>query len=311
MSVCQPLVSYIILTRNRAKDLAENLTLLGRQNYRPSETIVVINGPDQETGALLLRQFSWVRVILSQQNRGVAGGRNLGIQAARGEILVFIDDDASFRDERATERIVQYFKIKVALGVLAFSERSYFAPETFLHWGFPGRLPERDGANHFETYYFAGAGHAIRARALKQTGLYPERYFYSTEEKDLAYRMLECGYEIWYTPNVRVYHKVTPAGRNYDRDYLELRNHYWFSMRLLPWPQAVAYALFWTGYELIRTFPRVGLVTRSITEAMAVRKAVLLERKPVRGTTLAKMRTLRPWPGELVRRVRQLRRVLA
>ncbi|MFO0704588.1 MAG: glycosyltransferase family 2 protein [Candidatus Andersenbacteria bacterium] len=243
-SALSPLVSYVILTRNRTADLAENLVALAQQTYKPLEVIVVVNGPDEPTLQLLRERFGWVRVVQPSKNLGVAGGRNAGMRVARGEIIVCVDDDASYRDVRATERIVQYFRVKPMLGVLAFEERSYFTPDKNLHWGFPGRLPARDRARPFETYYYPGAGHAIRASALNETGLYPERYFYSTEEKDLSYRMLDRGYEIWYTPDIKVYHKVTPAGRNYNRDRLELRNHYWFGMRLLPWPRAVGHAAF-------------------------------------------------------------------
>jgi GT2 family glycosyltransferase len=311
MEAVKPLVSYVILTRNRAADLAENLDQLARQTYKPMEVIVVVNGPDEETMRMLGSNYAWARCIQNRENLGVAGGRNTGMRVARGEIIVCVDDDASFRDVRATERIVQYFRVKPMLGVLAFEERSYFTPDKNLHWGFPGRLPGIDRERPFQTYYYPGAGHAIRATALNETGLYPERYFYSTEEKDLSYRMLDRGYEIWYTPDVKVFHKVTPAGRNYNRDRLELRNHYWFGMRLLPWPRAIGYAAFWTAYELVRTFPRWSLVFGGIREALRERRAVLIERHPVKAQTLMLMRELRPAGGELRRRLGQLKNVLS
>jgi len=311
----EPLVSYVILTRNRATDLAENLTQLVQQTYRPLEIIVVVNGPDNQTIRMLAtyfspRQFPWIKVIHNRENLGVTGGRNVGMRAARGEIIVCVDDDASFRDPGATARVAQYFRVRPLLGVLAFQERSYVTPDKNLHWGFPGRTPLADRDRPFETYYYPGAGHAIRAVALNETGLYPERYFYSTEEKDLSYRMLEHGYEIWYTPDVTVYHKVTPAGRNYNRDRLELRNHIWFSMRLLPWRRAIGYMLFWIVYETVRTFPHFSIVRGGLRDAWAQRGAVLAERQPVSSATLLKMRMLRPAGGEFRRRLGQIKTML-
>lgn len=306
------LISYVILTRNRAEDLKENLEYLAKQAYSPLEVVVVVNGPDDETRQLLRDKFSWVRVISNSKNLGVTGGRNAGIKNADGEIIICIDDDAVIKDPSATQRVAQYFRVMPELGALAFSERMYLDPSQYLNWYFPGRLPEHDGQNHFETYYYPGAGHALRASALNETGLYPERYFYSTEEKDLSYRLIDRGYRIWYTPDIQVHHKESPKGRNYYRGYHELRNHIWFGMRHLPVGKAIGYSIVWIAYTSVRAFPRqLGAVPRALSEAWQHRAEILRERKVLKPDTFARMRELRSLRTELTRKFRQFKRVVS
>jgi GT2 family glycosyltransferase len=300
-------VSYVLLTRNRRDDVVENLESLAKQRYPEIEVVLVVNASEDDTASVVRSRFPHVRVIESKTNTGVTGGRNLGMRAARGDILIIVDDDAVLKDPLATSRVVAEFEKNEKLGVLAFQERSYFNPEVILHWDFPGRVPEQDATQAFETYFFVGVGHAIRASALQKTGLYPEQYFYSTEEKDLAFRMLDRGFEIWYTPRVQVFHKVSPTSRDYNRGYHELRNHIWFGMRLLPWPQAIGYATVWFGYVTVKSFPRhLPFVYRALRDAWKTRRDILKERRPVSRATLAKMRRLRPTRSDVRKRFKQL-----
>src|SRR5262249_45823375 len=64
---------------------------LQRLDYPAFEVIVVDDGSTDDTAAIA-RQYD-VRVI-STENRGLAAARNLGMTAARGEIVAYLDDDA-------------------------------------------------------------------------------------------------------------------------------------------------------------------------------------------------------------------------
>jgi glycosyltransferase involved in cell wall biosynthesis len=77
----------------RWDDLAACMRSLAEQSRPPLETILVVD----HNPALLeraKREFSGARVIANDRLRGLAGARNSGIAAARGEIVAFIDDDA-------------------------------------------------------------------------------------------------------------------------------------------------------------------------------------------------------------------------
>jgi glycosyltransferase involved in cell wall biosynthesis len=90
------LISIVIATRNRAEFLARALDSLGaQQNAPPFETIVVDNGSSDATAEVAAARasatFALRRIFVAEANRGAA--RNAGIEAARGALVVFIDDD--------------------------------------------------------------------------------------------------------------------------------------------------------------------------------------------------------------------------
>ena len=90
------LISIVIATRNRAEFLAHALDSLGaQQDAPPFETIVVDNGSSDATAELVAARasetFTLRRIFVAEPNRGAA--RNAGIEAARGALVVFVDDD--------------------------------------------------------------------------------------------------------------------------------------------------------------------------------------------------------------------------
>ncbi|MSP12354.1 MAG: glycosyltransferase family 2 protein [Chloroflexi bacterium] len=85
------LASVIIPVYNGEKYLAEALQSILDQNYRPIDVIVVDDGSTDRSAAIV-QQFSGVRYIY-QSNQGVAVARNVGLAAAWGAIITFLDQN--------------------------------------------------------------------------------------------------------------------------------------------------------------------------------------------------------------------------
>src|SRR5581483_342392 len=92
-----PRVSIIISTRNHSRELAQSLEYINQiQSDIPRELIVVDNGSTDGTRAVLDEFASRARCptrIVQEPIAGLARTRNTGAAAARGEILIFLDDD--------------------------------------------------------------------------------------------------------------------------------------------------------------------------------------------------------------------------
>ena len=109
-----PLVSVVIACPNGSWMLDECLAALGRQTYRNFEVIVL---PDaSSTGSVnQLETLNSKLTTLNYQLSTIPTGkvrpaekRNIGIKAAKGEVIAFIDDDA-YPDARWLENAVKYF----------------------------------------------------------------------------------------------------------------------------------------------------------------------------------------------------------
>ena len=88
--VPRPLVSVVIPCYNQARFLPTAIGSARRQDYQPLETIVVDDGSTDDTS--LTANHHGAQVI-RQSNRGVGSARNIGLVAARGDFVIFLDAD--------------------------------------------------------------------------------------------------------------------------------------------------------------------------------------------------------------------------
>jgi len=90
----RPLVSAVIPTLERPQWVVRAVKSALAQSYAPVEVIVVIDGPDEETESALKKITDVrLRVIPLAKHAGGAESRNIGVRAASGEWIAFLDDD--------------------------------------------------------------------------------------------------------------------------------------------------------------------------------------------------------------------------
>jgi glycosyltransferase involved in cell wall biosynthesis len=78
-----------------------------RQSYPLLEIIVVVDGPDPETvQALKAREDERLRIIALEENVGGSEARNIGVRAARGEWVAFLDDDDLWVPEKLETQVM-------------------------------------------------------------------------------------------------------------------------------------------------------------------------------------------------------------
>lgn len=95
-----PKVSVIIPTFNRADYLPAAINSVLCQTYTDFEIIVADDGSTDGTERVIGEQFGDRLVYLSKPNAGPASARNLGISAARGEYIAFLDSDDLWLPEK-------------------------------------------------------------------------------------------------------------------------------------------------------------------------------------------------------------------
>ncbi len=87
-----PLVSVVIPAHNAERFLGEAIESVFAQTYAPVEAVVVDDGSSDATTEIA-SGYEGMRLIRNPESRGAAAARNAGVEAARGEILAFVDAD--------------------------------------------------------------------------------------------------------------------------------------------------------------------------------------------------------------------------
>lgn len=106
-SVILPLVSVVIPFYNRIEFTLRAINSVFSQNYREYE-IIVINDGSTEDDSMLIDFFSTKRnltYIKLPKNVGPAEARNVGINAAKGNYIAFLDSDDTWKKEKLSIQI--------------------------------------------------------------------------------------------------------------------------------------------------------------------------------------------------------------
>lgn len=114
--VKQPLISVVIPVYNRALTIGDCLRSVQAQTYKNWEAIAVDDGSIDGTAeviAQLAREDARIRLIRQDLNRGAQAARNVGIRAARGEWIAFLDSDDQFLPHSLEARLELASKEKV------------------------------------------------------------------------------------------------------------------------------------------------------------------------------------------------------
>lgn len=90
--------SIIIPTYNRNRELSDLLESLTYQTYKEFEIVVIDDSPQNEK--IDISNYYNIKYIKNERNLGAAESRNIGVSFARGEWLVFLDDDDRFDNDK-------------------------------------------------------------------------------------------------------------------------------------------------------------------------------------------------------------------
>lgn len=220
-----PIVSILILTYNRPDELVKTAQSVSALNLENVEVLVVDNASEQPAKDVL-QSYTFLSVITLDDNIGIAA-RNAGIKAAKGEIVITLDDDVRGIDINSIDRIISEFYNDPKLAALNFkvSEEGSSNQINWCHH----RKVEEWGNKAFDTYEISEGAVALRKAAVLKAGLYPENYFISHEGPDLAIRLINAGFNVRYDPKIRVNHASSEQARvSWRRYYYDSRNLIWF-----------------------------------------------------------------------------------
>ncbi len=214
-------VTLVIPVLNAGRSLPHTLRAVRALTPPPEEVVLVDNGSTDESLSLI-RQFqedtSRFRVLLFREpRRGASAARNVGVQAAHGEIVAFTDADCAPEPvwlRHLLEPFADPTVGAVAGRVIPAPARSTLELFSALY---TLQMPDQS-ARHRRwipgTGGFPTANFAARRSLLQELGGFDQTIEIYGEDFDLCARLYARGAAIVYTPKARVshYHRTTLVG---------------------------------------------------------------------------------------------------
>lgn len=214
-------VVIVVLSWNRRDQTLACLDSLRAAWFGGAQAIVVDNGSRDGSVEAIRDRFPRLDVIALPENRGFAGGCNVGITAAlsrgAGAVLLLNNDTEVAADFLGW--LVQSLNEHPRAAAVSGAVLRYDNPEVldvaYLEIFFGHGLVHRRGVNALPGQGFdverqvdVGVGSCLllRREALERVGLLDEEYFAYHEEVDWCFRARQAGFEIWYQPLSRIWH---------------------------------------------------------------------------------------------------------
>jgi GT2 family glycosyltransferase len=285
-----PRFACVVLTQGqRPAVLQRALDSLLRQEGVEVEVVVVGNAWEPEG---LPPQVKGVGL---PQDVGIPGGRNAGVPHAHGDLLFFLDDDASLEQPDALARIARLFDEQPDIGLVQLRVEPLEGGTGPRDWVPRLRASTREKSGDI-TLVWEGAV-AMPRRLFEEIGGWDASYRFVHEGVDLAWRVMDQGYRVYYEAGLAALHPLPvkdPSRHNYSR-YYGARNRVWMARRHLPLPLGVLYVATFAA----RTLPLLLRSPADIKPALRGYRAGMREpcgaRRKLRARTLLRMtRTGRP-----------------
>ena len=238
-----PAISVVVCSYNGARVIRECLEGLQKLDYPNYEVIVVDDGSTDDT-AEIARQYPFR--LIRTENRGLSSARNTGCEAASGEIVAYIDDDA-YPDPHWLQYLANTFMTTDHVGV-----------------GGPNLPPPGDGLvadcvavapggpihvliSDREAEHIPGCNMAFRKAALEAVKGFDPKFRVAGDDVDICWRLQEKGWTLGFNAAAVVWHHR----RNSIRAYLRQQRGYGKAEALLEqkWPEKynVPGHLIWAG----------------------------------------------------------------
>src|SRR5438477_6070956 len=220
-----PKISVVICTFNRHEMLLEAIMSIELQDLPAQEyELIIVDNSDDLRAREQFRdglQISCAHRCLDEARPGLSRARNIGIHAARADLVAFLDDDA-----RACtgwlRYIIEAFARHDEAGVVGGPVRPIWGarPPAWLTPQLQSFLTVVDRGDEArllaEAEWLSGTNIAFRTRAVTEAGLFPENLgrvrglLLSSEELLVTKRIRDLGYTVFYDPKIEMHHRVHP-----------------------------------------------------------------------------------------------------
>ena len=215
-----PMFSVVICSYNGASTVDACLRSMQKLRYPGEYEVIFVDDGSTDRTQEILKRYPGVRNIV-QRNMGLSRARNVGLEAARGEIVVYTDSDCE-ADEDWLYYLALAFQRGGYVGMggpnLIPDEESWVADCVGLSPGGPTHVMLNDR----EAEHVPGCNMAFLKWALQSVNGFDPQFRKAGDDVDVIWRLQDRGYSIGFAPAAQVWH----YRRNTVEAYLKQQRGY-------------------------------------------------------------------------------------
>lgn len=286
--------SILIVSKNRKADLLKTLHILDSLIDQSQVEVLVFLDGCTDSSQDLQNELTWVKWFISDKSIGASAARHQIYPLAASEILIGLDDDAHPLSSDFISQIEGLFQNHSNVAILAFEEIKgiYNSDAEALQQA-------EDKKKEFLSSEFIGCGFAIRKSVYDLTNGFPVWVDIYGEEACVSMEVMAKGYDILYTNQIKVNHRVNKELRklnkqNYFRFEKQLKNATYYFLVYYPFPFKNILKLYWHNFKKYALTDLVyfKIYFKTIFVVLFHLPNILKYRKPVDKSVIEKIKNL-------------------
>ena len=276
--ISEPYISVIIVSWNALETIQRCLPSVANTDHDSFEIVFVDNASQDESVSWVKEHFPAIRIVNHPENWAFCKGNNRAVPFARGEVLVFLNNDVEVPTNWLSP-IIDCFQNDQTVAAAQPKLHQFVDRDQFEYAGAAGGFLDKNGypftrGRIFETlekdsgqydddvelFWASGTCLVIRKNLFLDTGGFEESFFMHMEEIDLCWRLKRAGHRIVLIPKSIVFHMggASLSSQSSQKHYLNFRNNLLMLYRNLPPSE-------W----------RVVLARRIVLDSLAILRALL------------------------------------
>jgi GT2 family glycosyltransferase len=284
--VAERQVAVVVLTQGtRPEDLHRGISSVLAQTGVTTDVVVVGNGWDPATAEPPLP--AGVRTLHLEENLGIPAGRNKGVPLVSGDILLFLDDDASIPSTTFLTDAIAHLERDESVGMIQpriVDPSGKMSPRRWIP-----RIRKGDPGHSSAVFSVCEAVIVMPRRVFDAAGGWAAPFFYAHEGIDLAWKVWDQGLRTWYAGDLIANHPAVSPTRHSYYYRLNARNRVWLARRNLPAVLIPFYVGSWTGIQIIRWFRQPAVLRAWFGGWSEGWRSDPGERRPLRWSTVWRM----------------------
>lgn len=257
-----PSVAIILVNWKSPQYTIDCIASVKKLCYTNYDLIVVENGSDDNSSALIRQAYPEIKLMEMSENLGFVGGNNVAIREAqaRGAEYVLLLNNDTVVDSDFLDKLIEAIQADPAIGIAGPTIFYFDHPETI--WSAGGEILWNAGLTRMsnigetdhgqlgcaprEVDFVTGCALLIKMEAIEKIGLLDPRFFAYYEEAEWCVRASRVGYKIIHVPTAKIWHKISLQEREASPmvHYYMTRNRLLFLKLIKVGPGAWIYTLF-------------------------------------------------------------------
>jgi GT2 family glycosyltransferase len=236
-----------------------------------AEILLIDNGSTDRSLTIAAEEFAEVRVVARKDNGGPGVARNAGIQAARSDRVLFIDNDVTLTHdcaERLSRALDADSEAVIAMPVVIYSGRRdtvQYAGADSHFLGLMTLLSQNEPVDKMNGKPFAvgscvTCAFLLDRQRMGESAPFDEDFFYQMEDHDFGVRMRARGFSVLAVPDAKVFHGLGTEGMSIRRHgtyvpvrvYCLIRNRWIFLLKTYSLRSLLVLSPMLLLYELIQ-----------------------------------------------------------